>query len=215
MILELRVDEQKPKRGKTSGGVQWTYSPEDVYIVGVWFGHNVGNPVGMEHLRFWDAEDEALPRGMPQATVVYFTFSTFHLALYTHFTFYNLHLKVHGPILYFTVEAPLFTLCILHSTNYILRFTFHVFYIPHIRRDASHSTFRAPRFVFHAPTLLRIFMRHAVDAGRVCNLHVTFFMSIYMFMYTVHIAFYMSRSDAHVYSILVAAAAAGCVCDAY
>ena len=146
MILELR-----PKRGKTSGGVQWTYSPEDVYIVGVWFGHNVGNPVGMEHLRFWDAEDEALPRGMPQATVVYFTFSTFHLALYTHFTFYNLHLKVHGPILYFTVEAPLFTLCILHSTNYILRFTFHVFYIPHIRRDASHSTFRAPRFVFHAP----------------------------------------------------------------
>ena len=133
VILELRVDEDTRKQSKRQGGVQWTY------IVGVWFGHNVGGHVGTEHLRLWDAEDEALPRGARQTTVIDYTshftlqiphftlyslhvpLSTWHFTLYTPrstlytlhiFTFYTLHLTVHGPNLYFT------HLYALHSTLY-------------------------------------------------------------------------------------------------
>lgn len=73
-ILELRVNETQRHKRKVAGGIQWTYDPEHVYIVGVWFGHNIGNSGGCEHLRFWDCEDEALPRDRVQARVVCFFF---------------------------------------------------------------------------------------------------------------------------------------------
>ena len=62
--LRVRVDQRVDKRN--TGGLQWTYNSEHAFIAGVWFGHNVGNPVGYEHLRFWDAEDEAVPYGCRQ-----------------------------------------------------------------------------------------------------------------------------------------------------
>jgi hypothetical protein len=127
VILELRVDEDTRKQSKRQGGVQWTYTSWAFGLAII-----VRNPVGTEHLRFWDAEDEALPRGARQATVIYFTlyttdsalhtlhvplstwhFTLLHSTLYTlHFTFYTLQLTVHGPNLYFT------HLYALHSTLY-------------------------------------------------------------------------------------------------
>ena len=73
-VLELRVNEKQRFKHKVGGGIQWTYNSEDVYIVGVWFGHNIGNCVGYEHLRFWDCDDEAVPRDRWQAIVRCFFF---------------------------------------------------------------------------------------------------------------------------------------------
>ena len=36
-------------------------------IVGVWFCHNCGNPAGTEHVRLWEAADEAVPVGCEEA----------------------------------------------------------------------------------------------------------------------------------------------------
>jgi hypothetical protein len=72
VILELRVNEKQRFKSKIGGGIQWTYNSEDVYIVGVWFGHNIGNCAGYELLRFWDCDDEAVPRDRWQAIVICF-----------------------------------------------------------------------------------------------------------------------------------------------
>ena len=52
---------------------------EAVRIAGVWIVSNTGNPKGCEFLRFWDAEDEALPTGMQQAARASFVESSFVL----------------------------------------------------------------------------------------------------------------------------------------
>ena len=147
----------------------------------------------------------------PRSCTSHFRLSTWHFThilpstIYTwKFTdrFYTLRLKLH--IFY----ALHFTFHKLHSTFHLPRFLHSAHSTPRLTLDLPRSTLCLSR-----STLLRIFTRHAVDAGRVCNLHVTFFY-VHLNVH-VHVAFYMSRSDAHVYSILVAATSAGRVCDAY
>ena len=145
VVLELRVDEGKRKQSKQKGGVQWTHNPEDVYIVGVWSGHNVGNPVGTEHLRFWDAEDEALPRGARQATVIYFRLDTADSTLHS----------LHFPLV--TLHFTLYTPHSLHSTFYTLQFTVRIYALHHTLHNL-HCTLHTldvrlyiPHFTFYTP----------------------------------------------------------------
>ena len=70
VVLELRVNVEKRKNKKSAGGVQWTFESEDCYICGVWFGHNVGNPAGREHLATWNPSLEALPRFATEVRVI-------------------------------------------------------------------------------------------------------------------------------------------------
>ena len=66
VILELRVHEHciQYRRTKCGGSyTQWRLTPEDVYIVGVWFGVNVGNEVGCTKVEAWREHLEILPAG--------------------------------------------------------------------------------------------------------------------------------------------------------
>ena len=67
VVLELRVDWRAKFATKKTGGNQWTFPSDAVVIVGVWFCHNCGNPAGTEHVRFWEAADEAVPVGCEEA----------------------------------------------------------------------------------------------------------------------------------------------------
>ena len=64
VIVELRVHENCVLHRRTRGSyTQWCLNPEDVYIVGVWFGVNVGNEAGRNHVEAWRPHLEIRPAG--------------------------------------------------------------------------------------------------------------------------------------------------------
>ena len=105
-------------------------------------------PVGTEHLRFWDAEDEALPRAARQATVI-FRLDTADSTLHSlHFPLVTLH---------FTLYTPHSTLYTLHSTLYTLQFTVRIYalrFTLHTLHFTLHTldvTLYIPHFTFYTP----------------------------------------------------------------
>ena len=68
-VLELRVDYEHRHAHKSAGGVQWTFEPHLVHIVGVWINYNCGNENGSDFWQFWKPEQEVIPVGITEAGI--------------------------------------------------------------------------------------------------------------------------------------------------